>query len=165
MIISSEDAEKEVVLYVAKLMCAAARTAPKGRGADTIKTTILTGEEIKRLTDEMVKESKDGLTISIKSVQYSEAIVLIGVTFEQPLDQLANMKFKLIDLGIALGSAAKIASDLNVDNRIMAGPGRTAAKLGMMKADEVQSICLSIKGKNIFFDRPGYVAPVHPLKS
>ena len=165
MIISSEDAEKEVVLYVAKLMCAAARTAPKGRGADTIKTAILTGEEIKRVTDEMVKESKDGLTISIKSVQYSEAIVLIGVTFEQPSDQSGNMKAKLIDLGIALGSAARIASDLNIDNRIMGGPGRIAAKLGMMKADEVQSICLSIKGKNIFFDRPGYVAAVHPLKS
>ena len=164
MIISSKDAEKEVVSYVAKLMCAAARTAPKARGVDNIKTAILTGEEIKRLTDHMVKQSKYGLTISIKSVQYSEAIVLIGVTFEQPSDQRGR-ETKLIDLGIALGSAAKIASDLNIDNRVMAGPGRTAAKLGMMKADEVRAICLSIKGKNIFFDRPGYVAAVHPLKS
>ena len=59
----------------------------------------------------------------------------------------------MIDLGIAIGSAVKMASDLNMDNRIMASVGRAAAKMGIMKADEVQGIPLSVKGKNIFFDR------------
>ena len=38
MIIDSSVAENEVILNVAKLMVAAARTAPKARGEDSIKT-------------------------------------------------------------------------------------------------------------------------------
>ena len=63
------------------------------------------------------------------------------------------MKAKLIDLGIALGSAVKVASDLNIDNRIFYSAGRAAIQSGIMKADEVQGIPIAIKGKNIFFDR------------
>ena len=62
-------------------------------------------------------------------------------------------KAKLIDLGIALGSAVKVASDLNVDNRIMYSIGLAAKKMNLLEADEIQGIPLSIKGKNIFFDR------------
>ena len=58
-----------------------------------------------------------------------------------------------IERPIALGSAVKVASELNVDNRIMYSIGRAAMKMELLKADEIQGIPLSIKGKNIFFDR------------
>jgi uncharacterized ferredoxin-like protein len=50
-------------------------------------------------------------------------------------------------------SAVKVASDLNIDNRIFNTAGQAAIQTGIMKADEVQGIPIAIKGKNIFFDR------------
>ena len=79
--------------------------------------------------------------------------MLIGVDFGSNTGEWFGMRAKLIDLGIALGSAVKIASDLNIDNRIFYSAGLAAIQTGIMKADEVQGIPLSIKGKNIFFDR------------
>lgn len=43
MIIRGEQAEKGSLMQIAELMCAAARTAPKGRGVDTLETIIVTG--------------------------------------------------------------------------------------------------------------------------
>ena len=149
MIIRSEDAEREAVLHVARLMVAAARTAPKAGGRDNIKCLILTGEEKDRLADAMGPEPE----FNSKNVKDAGAIVLIGVDFGSPIEEWINFKAKLIDLGIALGSAVKVASELNVDNRIMYSIGRAAMKLEFLKADEIQGIPLSIKGKNIFFDR------------
>jgi uncharacterized ferredoxin-like protein len=63
-------------------------------------------------------------------------------------------ELKLVDLGIALGSAVKVAGDLNVDSRIMRSVGETAENLKLMNADYVVGIPISIQGKNIFFDRP-----------
>jgi uncharacterized ferredoxin-like protein len=61
---------------------------------------------------------------------------------------------KLLDLGIALGSAAKTAMDLNVDNRIMYRIGVAATRLGYLPGSSVvMGIPLSVKGKNIYFDR------------
>jgi uncharacterized ferredoxin-like protein len=57
-------------------------------------------------------------------------------------------------LGIAVGSAVKVASDLNIDNRVMYSIGSAAMKMELLKADEIQGIPLSVTGKNIFFDRP-----------
>jgi uncharacterized ferredoxin-like protein len=64
-----------------------------------------------------------------------------------------NCAIRLLDLGIALGSAVKIASELNVDNRIMYRVGVAARRLGMVKAQIVHGVPLSATGKNIFFDR------------
>ncbi len=61
--------------------------------------------------------------------------------------------FQSIDLGIAIGSAVKMASELNIDNRIMYTVGAAAREDGMMKADVVIGIPLSAKGKNVYFDR------------
>jgi uncharacterized ferredoxin-like protein len=58
-----------------------------------------------------------------------------------------------LDLGIALGSAVKTASALNVDNRIMYTIGAAAKKLGLLDSDIVIGIPLSAAGKNIYFDR------------
>jgi uncharacterized ferredoxin-like protein len=65
-----------------------------------------------------------------------------------------NCIFKLLDLGIALGSAVKTASVLNVDNRIMYRIGVAAKRLNLLpEASIIVGIPLSAKGKNIYFDR------------
>jgi uncharacterized ferredoxin-like protein len=73
----------------------------------------------------------------------------VQADFEGP-----NCALRLLDLGIALGSAAKIASELNVDNRIMYRIGVSAKRLGLSKSRISHGIPLSATGKNIFFDRP-----------
>lgn len=61
--------------------------------------------------------------------------------------------WKFIDLGIALGSAAKTASMFNADNRIMYRAGVAAKKTGLIEGKIVVGIPISAKGKNIYFDR------------
>jgi len=62
--------------------------------------------------------------------------------------------FKALDIGIALGSAAKMASLLNVDNRIMYRIGTAAKRLKLLpEAHIIMGITLSATGKNIYFDR------------
>ncbi|GAI99436.1 unnamed protein product [marine sediment metagenome] len=58
-----------------------------------------------------------------------------------------------MDLGIALGSAAKMASQLNIDNRIMYVVGAGAKELRLLDSDLVIGIPLSITRKNPYFDR------------
>jgi len=60
---------------------------------------------------------------------------------------------KLINRSIALDSATKIAADMNVDNRIMHSIVPAAIKLGLCEGDDIEGILLSVKGKNIYFDR------------
>jgi uncharacterized ferredoxin-like protein len=61
--------------------------------------------------------------------------------------------WRLQDLGIAVGSAVKTLSMLNVDNRIMYRVGVVARKMGLFDCDVSVGIPLSATGKNIFFDR------------
>jgi uncharacterized ferredoxin-like protein len=61
--------------------------------------------------------------------------------------------FRLLDMGIALGSAVKIAGMMNVDNRIMYRAGFIAREIGLTEADFVVGIPLSATGKSINFDR------------
>jgi uncharacterized ferredoxin-like protein len=150
MIYHSTESEQEAIVNVAKLMVVAARTAPKAKGEDKIKAVIVLGDEMDELANTM---EKMGRVRDSKNVRQSGVVVLFGVDFGKPRNEWINFEAKLIDLGIALGSAVKVASELNVDNRIMYSIGRAAMKMGLMQADEVQGIPLSIKGKNIFFDR------------
>lgn len=62
--------------------------------------------------------------------------------------------FKILDLGIALGSAVKTASLLDVDNRIMYRVGAAAVRLKLLPEATVMGIPVSVRGKNIYFDRP-----------
>ena len=115
------------------------------------------------------------------NVRNSSCVLLIGVTgepkkIEQPYDcgacgygtckKLLNARkrqgndftgpvciFQAMDLGIALGSAAKLASELSVDNRIMYTIGAAAKKSGLLDSDVIIGIPLSVAGKNIYFDR------------
>ena len=182
-IIESKNGERDAILEAAKLMLIAARTAPKSGGIDDVLTIIVYGEEkdaIAEKMEEIAEERKiEGFKRDAKNVRDSEAVILIGVRggksfgfqcgacgyksckeFEEAEKKFRQdffgptCIFKALDLGIALGSAAKTASLLNVDNRIMYRIGTAASKLKLLsEATVIMGIPISAKGKNIYFDR------------
>lgn len=114
------------------------------------------------------------------NVRNSKGVLLLGVRrepkkIEQPLDcgacgfsgcaSLAKAKkkdkdysgpvcaFQAMDLGIALCSAVKLASELNIDNRMMYSAGVAAKSLKLLDADIIVGIPLSVSGKNPYYDR------------
>ena len=180
MIKNMEDTKRDAILAVADLMAAAAMTAPKGSGKDTIRTAIITGEDKDRLRDKMLKLGEyTGQLIFTRdsgNVDNSVAVVLIGCTgnyfgldmcgmcgFEncrECRNAGARCVFTVSDLGIAVGSAVSVAADPRIDNRVMYSVGRAALKAGMMPDDTAicYGIPLAISSKSIFFDRgPGAV--------
>lgn len=60
---------------------------------------------------------------------------------------------RMIDIGVALSSAAKTASLLNVDNRVQQRVGAAARALGFIKGEVVMGVPVSITGKSIYYDR------------
>ncbi|MCS7114225.1 MAG: DUF2148 domain-containing protein [Nitrososphaerota archaeon] len=157
VIISSDNAEAESALTAAKLMVASARTAPKARGADKITAAIVTGDDKDRLADEMAgmpdfQIMGERIQKQVMNVKNADAVVLIGVKIDDAKDE-AERTMRLVDLGIAIGSAVKTASILNVDNRIMFTAGRAAQNLKLVDGNVVFGIPISIRGSNIFFDR------------
>lgn len=164
---------------VTELMEIAARTAPKATGKDFVVVKVLEGDECLQLADEMVKygqvTSKKNFDRDARGVAASPAVVLIGIKdaasagvdcgacgFDTCVERAQadhgefagpQCAMRLLDMGIALGSAVKTASLLNVDNRIMYRVGVVARKMGLIDADVVMGIPLSVTGKSIFFDR------------
>lgn len=163
---------------VAELMEIAAVTAPKTRGQDFVVVATLTGEAILQLASGMKKHGElkniPGFVRDGENIANSEAVVLIGLKDALVADLncgacgeeaclLINThegEFKgpqcalrILDMGIALGSAVKTAGMLNVDNRIMYRAGVIARELALIDADFVMGIPLSVSGKNIYFDR------------
>jgi uncharacterized ferredoxin-like protein len=68
--------------------------------------------------------------------------------FNGPVCQL-----RAIDLGIAVGSAAKTASLNNVDTRCQTRIAAAARHLGVIKSDLAVALSMSVTHKNIFFDK------------
>jgi len=60
---------------------------------------------------------------------------------------------RMMDIGVALASAAKTAGLLNIDNRVQQRVGAAARALGLIDAEVLMGIPVSIGGKSIFFDR------------
>jgi uncharacterized ferredoxin-like protein len=171
----------EGIEIAAKLMELSAVTAPKSKGVSFVQTQILTGEALQRLADEMVRfgerTGKKDFDRDAKGVARSGAVLLIGLkdskavgldcgacghpdckSFEQQAKKEKEFSgpacaFRLLDMGIALGSAVKTASMLNVDNRIMYRVGTVARAMKAVDWDFVMGIPLAATGKNIFFDR------------
>jgi uncharacterized ferredoxin-like protein len=167
----------EAVKHVAQLMCCSAITAPKGKGVNLIFTKIFEGEEKNQVADLMEKIGNErGISFFVrdaKNVRDSLLVVFIGtevkprgVPFcgfcgfencEKSEKAGAYCSYAVGDLGIAIGSAVKIASQNNIDNRIMFSFGK-AAIVGGFVPEKVKigyGIPLSVSGKNIFFDRKG----------
>jgi uncharacterized ferredoxin-like protein len=68
--------------------------------------------------------------------------------FPGPICQL-----RCIDLGIAVGSAVKIASMNNIDARCQTRIAAAARHLGVIQADLAVAVSMSVSHKNIFFDK------------
>lgn len=171
---------KEAVETVANLMALSAITAPKTRGQDILEIKILYGEEKDKVADEMLKIADErnipGYIRDGNNVKNSDALFIVGLkSHESPgFDCRAcgfesceefdatkaegdfkgpNCAFRLLDMGIALGSAVKTASIHNVDNRIMYRVGVAVMRLGIMESNIMMGVPLSVSGKSIFFDR------------
>ena len=61
---------------------------------------------------------------------------------------------RMMDIGVALASAAKTASLMNVDNRVQQRVAATARALGYIKAEVAMGIPVNVSGKSIYYDRP-----------
>ncbi len=68
--------------------------------------------------------------------------------FNGPVCQL-----RAIDLGIAVGSAAKTASVNNIDTRCQTRIAAAARHLKILQADLAVALSMSVSHKNIFFDK------------
>ena len=170
-------AEKKALSQIAGFMAAAARTAPKAKGVDNIRTLVITTEReksglIKAMLDAAKKHDKPGFKRDAENLKHAKAILLIGTKtgamgltycgFCGYKDCTALNKakgicaFNSIDLGIAAGSAVSIAGDFRIDNRIMYSAGKAALNINLFKDKSVKialAIPLSATGKNVFFDR------------
>jgi len=184
----SPELEREAVRTVAAMMAVSARTAPKARGLDDVKTMVIDGDDLELIASAMDARAKEQpphlsaiFTRDAGNVRKSSGVLLIGVTghpkvVSKPLDcgacgyetckQLLNARtqsgkdfsgpvcvFQAMDLGIALGSAVKTASEFNVDNRMMYTIGAAAKKLELLDSDIIIGIPLSASGKSVYFDR------------
>jgi uncharacterized ferredoxin-like protein len=166
---------------VTELMTISAVTAPKGAGKDFVQTKTIKGPALKELSQAMLafgeRTKKKDFDRDSKNVMNSEAVLLIGLKNAQPAglncgacgfatcedlrkQKPVDVEFKgptcavrLLDMGIALGSAVKTASMLNVDNRIMYRIGAVAREIKMVDWEYVMGIPLSVTGKSIYFDR------------
>ncbi len=183
-VLDGKEQERQGVLQTANLMVVSARTAPKSGGIDDVLTAVVYGPEIATIANDMEKiadeRNMEAWRRGARGVREAQAIVLVGVrgtkkyvtncgacgypTCEE-FDKAPKKHgqdfdgptcvFKAVDLGVAVGSAVKTASILNVDNRIYYRIGVAAKRLNYMpEASTIMGIPLSAKGKNPYFDRP-----------
>ncbi len=170
-----QTSELNAVMIVADLMAAAARTAPKGKGADRLVSVIFTGEDKDMVAARMVeiaeREDIPFFRRDAENIRQCAAVLVLGTTLA-PLGipycgycgyencQECNREdgrcnFNIIDLGIALGSAVSVAARHHIDNRIMFSFGRTALEMGLLPESTMvaYAIPLSVSSKSPFFDR------------
>lgn len=170
----------EIMKTVAELMALSARTAPKGAGQDFVKIKVISGSDLQLIAQEMVKygaESgksnfdRDGQNIGVSGALLllslnkpeklglncgacgQEKCSMLAASTEGPEFSGPICAWRLVDLGIALGSAVKTASLLNADNRVMYRVGVIARRLGLIEGDIVIGVPLSSSGKSPYFDR------------
>ncbi len=175
MIENEKQSRQAAVLAVARDMMTAARTAPKGKGVDNLEIITLSGDDLPRLAAEMRRYSeRSGMKFFLRdanNVEAANAVVVIGTrlgvfrlncgycgfpTCEAKTAAApdAPCAFNTNDLGIAVGSAAAVAADRRIDNRIMYSAARAALDLGLLgDCRAAFAILLSCTGKNPFFDR------------
>ncbi len=113
-----------VVFAVADLMAAAAKTAPKGCGRDTIVTAIVSGEDKDKLRDKLLALSKEYdeefMIRDAGNIDNATCVVLIGCD----------------------------ESSLGMNNCSMCGFANCGENVKICYA-----IPLSVTNKNVFFDR------------
>lgn len=175
MFLLNDAIEIPALKTAAEHICVAARTAPKGKGKDLLTTALLTDNDKSRLQEQMrLIGERDDVPFFLRdadNLDHAPVVILIG-TRKEPLqiplcgycgfpdctDMInagGTCSFNTGDLGIAVGSAAAMAADLRIDNRIMYTAGKAAIELGLLGEDVkiAYGLPLAAKGKNPFFDR------------
>ncbi len=176
-IVTEQKHRKKSLVDIAERMMVAARTAPKGKGIDTLEIALTEGETIERIAERMKEISERPDTTpafkrDAENILKADVMVLIGTRIKslglgycslcgfencEEKNQHADTPcaFNSGDLGIAIGSAVSIAMDFRVDNRIMYTVGMAVKELGLLGDDVkiIYGIPLSATSKNIFFDR------------
>ena len=172
MILNEREARHEQVLRIAQQMMTAARTAPKGKGVDVIEIAMVTGEDIQRMSDEMISiHAENGFKFFLRdadNILNAECILLIGTRehahglncghcgFPTCAERPAGAPCAIVsvDVGIAIGSACATAADHRVDTRVMFSAGLAAQRLNLLEGcRQVFAIPVSASSKNPFFDR------------
>jgi len=172
MIHNERDINHELVIDAVRRMMTAARTAPKGKGMDIIDIAMITGEDIQRLSKEMLKISEEtGLKFLLRdsaNLEHAQAVLIVGTKQKTHALNCAHCGYQTcaekpeavpcaintVDVGIAIGSACATAADLRVDTRVMFSAGLAAQRLGMLgECKCVMAIPVSATSKNPFFDR------------
>ncbi len=172
--------EKEMI-NIAGMMAVAARTAPKAKGDDFIEINVISGKDLNLLADDMIKygveSGRPNFDRDGENVRQSDAVLILSLNdsaylglncgacgFDTCAEMDSNLRegpefkgpicsWRMVDMGIALGSAAKTASLFNADNRIMYRIGVSALRLKMIIGEVAIGIPISATGKSIYFDR------------
>jgi uncharacterized ferredoxin-like protein len=173
----------ESVKQVASFMITSVVTAPKACWVSSVTYTVVSGNSLQKLASLMIDEVKgrdkylsEAFIRDANTVKFSSLVVLVGVNGKPKNINCGGCGFKncagfakvkkkeadftgpncilqVLDLGIALGSAVKMASQFNIDNRIMYTVGVTAKRMKLLDGDIILGIPLSVSEKNPYFDR------------
>lgn len=194
--IGYDDLRAETVVAVAKLMAAAAITAPKSGGQlflagkkSFLETVIIDDPDLRGqlagwlrsrgkerqeaiwFRDAEVAEAVDAILFvgllpgwyppnyDCGACGYATCVEFLHATKTLRTDS-ANLEFagpvcnlRDIDLGIAVGSAAKTAALHSIDCRCQTRVATAARKLGLIEAEHAVALSLSMTHKAIGFDR------------
>lgn len=173
---TDEALRNESLRDIARQMMVAARTAPKGRGRDTLTIALAEGDTLMLLADKMheigERENAHFFIRDAENLRQSSVAVLIGSRIsaagtpacgycgfrdcaEKNQHPTQPCYFNTVDLGIAVSSAVSVASACKADNRIMFSVGKAAIELELLGADVklVLGIPLTATAKSPFFDR------------
>ena len=194
--IGYDDLRADTVLQVAKLMAAAAITAPKSGGQmflaghhNFMETVIVAEPDIRAQCADWLRArgAERRETIWFRDADVAEAVdavLFVGlrpdwyppnydcgacgyatcaefVHATKPLrDDSGELEFagpvcnlRDVDLGIAVGSAAKTAALHSIDCRCQTRVAVAARKLGFITADHAVALSLSMTHKSVGFDR------------
>ncbi|RLD44637.1 MAG: ferredoxin [Bacteroidetes bacterium] len=176
-LISEKENTVQQLEDIGRKMMIAARTAPKGKGKNTLEIILITDSEIDELAATLHKMGDETNTDfyhrDANNLEDSAAVLLIGTEIKtlglNEICQLCGFEncaekekypntpcvFNTSDLNIAIGSAVSIAANHRVDNRIMFSLGKAALKRKIFKKDIkiAFGIPISATSKNPFFDR------------
>ena len=172
MIQNERELRHETVLHIARQMMTAARTAPKGKGIDIVEVALVTGDDLKTLSNRMIALAEEqGMKFFLRdadNILSAECVVLIGTREQAQGLNCGHCGYALcgdrptgvpcaintVDVGIAIGSACATAADNRVDTRVMFSAGLAAQRLNWLEGcRQVFAIPVSASSKNPFFDR------------
>ena len=179
MITNERDLRHQLVVEAAHRMMTAARTAPKGKGVDIIEIVLVDDrDDLQTLAEAMRRKSEESgfkfLLRDADGILNGDAVILIG-TRRQPqglncgycgyptceLNPKENpCAINSIDVGIAIGSACAMASDMRVDTRVLFSAGWSSETLNWLPGcSQTIAIAISASSKSPFFDRKPKEAP------